>query len=100
MPHAHVRRWFYGLDHDGDIIADDELAGIRTSTRAHLSELLEEPGIADDVVALERIAAYDMRLGAAVGDSHRQAQPSRQRAAGSGRAKRTAAKRARRRNRR
>ena len=38
-------------------VTDDELAAIRTSTRAHLDELLEEPGIASNVVALERIGA-------------------------------------------
>jgi hypothetical protein len=45
-------------------VTDDELAAICTSTRAHLDVLLEEPGIARDVVALERIgvallAAFD-----------------------------------------
>jgi hypothetical protein len=45
-------------------ITDDELAAIRASTRMHLDELFEEPEIADDVVALERIgvallAAFD-----------------------------------------
>jgi hypothetical protein len=46
------------------LITSDELTAIRESTRAHLAELLEEPGIADDVVGLERIgvallAAFD-----------------------------------------
>jgi hypothetical protein len=46
------------------LITSDELTAIRVSTRAHLAELLEEPGIADDVVGLERIgvallAAFD-----------------------------------------
>ncbi len=45
-------------------ITDGELAAIRASTRMHLDELFEEPEIADDVVALERIgvallAAFD-----------------------------------------
>lgn len=45
-------------------VTSDELTAIRASTRAHLAELLEEPGIADDVVGLERIgvallAAFD-----------------------------------------
>ncbi len=47
------------------IVTDGELAAIRASTRMHLDELFsEEPEIADDVVALERIgvmllAAFD-----------------------------------------
>ncbi len=36
-------------------ITEDELDAIRTSTRARLDELLEEPEIAGDVVGLERI---------------------------------------------
>jgi hypothetical protein len=45
-------------------ISDYELVAIRASTRAHLDELLDEPGIASDVAALERIgiallAAFD-----------------------------------------
>jgi hypothetical protein len=45
-------------------VTDDELQAIRASTRAHLDELLEEPGLASDVVMLERIgvallAAFD-----------------------------------------
>jgi hypothetical protein len=45
-------------------VTGDELAAIRESTRAHLAEVLEEPGIATDVVGLERIgvallAAFD-----------------------------------------
>ncbi|MGO9763386.1 MAG: hypothetical protein ACLP1Q_19210 [Solirubrobacteraceae bacterium] len=45
-------------------ITDDELEAIRSSTRAQLGELFDEPGIASDVVALERIgisllAAFD-----------------------------------------
>jgi hypothetical protein len=46
------------------------------------------------------IAAHDMRLGAAREDARGQAQPSKRRTAGSERAKRTAVKQARRRNRR
>lgn len=56
--------------------------------------------LADPTASEAWIAAHDMRLGTASGDSRGQAQPSRQRAPGSGRAKRTAAKQARRRNRR
>ena len=47
-----------------EAITDHELEAIRASTRAHLDELLGEAGLADDVVALERIgiallAAFD-----------------------------------------
>lgn len=56
--------------------------------------------LADPTAGEAWIAAHDMRLGTASGDSRGQVQPSRQRTPGSGRAKRTAAKQARRRNRR